>query len=166
MILKLCLSRALGSFRISRQYWFAPSNLQLFWVPLIYKMSALEQDPLGTFSRVLCPEDQKKKKQQEWKENNSSIVAKSGWNNAKIDACDVLEESSRYKCIMIMISLLDTWRKRGYRENCQLVHLQDNWASASLLHFRHFTVYSSPVDTLLKCCGHSVQKYGQQLNPN
>ena len=44
-------------------------------------MSALEQDPLGTFSRVLGPEDQKK----EWKE-------------PEIDACDILEESSRYKC--------------------------------------------------------------------
>ena len=146
MILKLCLSRALeflgNTDLLLRTYSY-------FGCPWYIKRSALEQDPLGTFSRVLGPEDQKK----EWKE-------------PEIDACDILEESSRYKCTYDDDIIIRYLTKERVSKNCQLVHSQDNWASASLLHFRHFTVYSSPVDTLLKCCWHSIQKYGQQLNPN
>ena len=70
-------------------------------------MSALEQDPLGTFSRVLGPEDQKKKRK-----NEKKITAPSQPKVAEImlKLTLVMFWKSRRdtSALMIMISLLDT----------------------------------------------------------
>lgn len=146
MILKLCLSRALeflgNTDLLLRTYSY-------FGCPWHIKCQHSSRTPWVLFQESWAQKTKKKN------EKNLKLTLVIFWKSRRDTSA-----------LMIMISLLDTWRKRGYRKNCQLVHSQDNWASASLLHFRHFTVYSSPVDTLLKCCWHSIQKYGQQLNPN